>query len=149
MQYAAQSTIKLPRVSLKINTWHDPIPKLFVRRLTLSISFLRDRSLGRRCLWAGAGSDRFAVQCGLAPPQSADKPDDSPLGWDGTLAEAVCVPGKEGTADKPVLSFKWVFLEEGAGDYLSVLNSSYQFKFHLTLQCPCASVNTSKMDIWQ
>lgn len=70
----------------------DPVTKLLIKGLTLSFSFRRDQILGQRCLWADAVSVRFAVQCGFAPPRSADKPDDSPLGWDGTLAVAVFVP---------------------------------------------------------
>lgn len=52
------------------------------------------RSLARRCLWADAGLNQFAVQCESAPPQSADMPDDSHLGGDGTLAEVALLPEK-------------------------------------------------------
>lgn len=54
----------------KHNQTHDmnPLQKLFIL-LTLSLSYQRGRSLGRTCLWAGAGSDRSSAQCEPAPPR--------------------------------------------------------------------------------
>lgn len=68
-------------------------------QLTLWLSSRRDQTPGQRCLWADAGWVRFAGRCGFAPPPSADRPGDSPLGWDGTLEAAGFVPGKWETKD--------------------------------------------------
>lgn len=72
--------------------WGHHIQNPSCRSHILSLSSQRGQSQGQRCLWEDAGWVLCAARCGLAPPQSADWPDDSHPGWGGTLAQAECAP---------------------------------------------------------
>lgn len=68
-----------------------------------------DRLPVRRRLWASAGLDQFAVQCESAPPRSDDRPDETHLGWDGTLEETECFPDKGHEINE---GYRWKIFEK-------------------------------------